>query len=104
AARPAVSPDGSYIACLAPKASHDGKTAIAIVPIGGGEPANILELPEVTQARNFRWAADGKALIFSRKGEQADNLWQQPIAGGEPTQLTNFTRLRIFRFAPASDG
>src|SRR5690606_20193863 len=56
AARPAVSPDGSYIACLAPKASHDGKTAIAIVPIGGGEPANILELPEVTQSRNFRWA------------------------------------------------
>lgn len=104
ATRPVVSPDGRYVACIAAKKAGNGKNAIAILPIGGGEPSGILDLPEVAQARMFRWSADGKALIYNRRGEQADDLWQQPISGGEPTRLTNFERLRIFRFDTATDG
>jgi serine/threonine protein kinase/Tol biopolymer transport system component len=103
AARPTVSPDGNYIACLALKKAADGTNTIGIFPIGGG-PANILDIAGVARSRMFRWSADGKALIYIGRGEHADNLWQQPVSGGEPTQLTNFTRSRMFRFALTQDG
>lgn len=104
ARRPVISPDGSYLACITGNAGTDGKDAIAIFPIDGDQPTSVLELPEVSRSRMFRWSPDGKALIYIGRGEQADNLWRQSIAGGEPAQLTNFMRSRIFRFDTAPDG
>src|SRR5690606_5234299 len=59
AARPTVSPDGNYIACLLLKKAADGTNAIGIFPIGGGS-ANILNIAGVASSRMFRWSADGK--------------------------------------------
>jgi len=40
-------------------------------------------------------------LVRDEKG--VENLWEQPIAGGKPRQLTKFTTGRVFHFAYSSD-
>jgi hypothetical protein len=32
------------------------------------------------------------------------NIWRQPIAGGPPRKVTDFTQDQIFRFAYSHDG
>jgi hypothetical protein len=32
------------------------------------------------------------------------NIWRQPVEGGAPVQITNFTTNRIFNFAFLPDG
>jgi Tol biopolymer transport system component len=39
---------------------------------------------------------------LTRKG--ATNIWEQPLAGGEPRQFTNFTSGLIFNFSWSRDG
>ncbi len=46
----------------------------------------------------MEWAPDGKGLQFSMIRNGAENIWELPLAGGEPRQITNFTADRIFDF------
>jgi len=46
-----------------------------------------------------RWTTDGQALIFRDSEIFVSNLWKQPLAGGPPTQLTNFKAELIFNYA-----
>ncbi len=34
----------------------------------------------------------------------AENIWELPLAGGQPRQITNFTADRIFDFRWMADG
>jgi hypothetical protein len=40
--------------------------------------------------------------VLTRNG--AANIWEQPIAGGPPRQITNFTSGLIFDFSWSRDG
>ena len=40
--------------------------------------------------------------MFLRNG--ASNIWEQPLSGGPPRQITNFTSDRINAFAWSRDG
>lgn len=102
--RPVVSGDGKFIACSYAGESSDVPFKIAIIPIDGGPPTRILDLPLVVKSRNIRWSRDGNALIYSDNRDKADNLWGQPLDGGPPKQLTNFKSDRIFRFDVTQDG
>ncbi len=102
--RPVVSGDGKFIACSYAGESSDAPFKIAIIPIDGGPPTRILDLPLVVKSRNIRWSRDGNALIYSDNRDKADNLWGQPLDGGPPKQLTNFKSDRIFRFDVTRDG
>jgi len=53
---------------------------------------------------NLKWSPDGMGLqfILTRKG--ASNIWEQPLAGGDPHPITNFTSGRIFGFDWSKDG
>jgi Tol biopolymer transport system component len=55
------------------------------------------------ESGQFRWARDGKSLIYVQTAAGASNLWLQPLAGGAPKQVTNFTDL-IFDFDITADG
>ena len=44
------------------------------------------------------WSPDGKGLQYLLTRKSATNVWEQPLAGGEPRQVTDFTSGRIFRF------
>ncbi len=52
----------------------------------------------------LRWAPSGNALQYMLTRNGATNLWEQPLTGEEPRQITNFSSGRIFDFAWARDG
>jgi Tol biopolymer transport system component len=71
-----------------------------------GERMVVLSLdPDASERRfpnvppNARWAPDGRSLIFN----DGVNLWRQPIAGGNPVQITRFTGDETFSFAVSAD-
>lgn len=104
---PAVSPDGKSIAYIHRVGLND-PFKVAIVPFGGGQPGKEFNLipgaNPFLPIRQMRWSPDGRALhiIISRGG--VDNIWTQPIDGGQPVQLTSFKTDRIFSFDWSSDG
>jgi len=90
----AVSPDGKLIACamqvpLPPK--------LAIVSIEGGAPVKVFDVQPTLPSR-IRWTPDGRAVTYVRRQDGTDDIWSQPIDGGEPKKLTNFKSNRIFSF------
>ena len=90
----AISPDGKWIA-----SAHFEPAAMrtAIYPIEGGEPRKILDI------RSFyvRWMPDGRALAYLPDLDlpNLSNISSQPVDGGSPKRLTDFTSGRIFSFA-----
>jgi len=55
-------------------------------------------------AATFRWSPDQKGLQFTLTRKGATNIWEQPLMGGPPRQVTNFASGRIFEFAWSRDG
>ena len=45
-----------------------------------------------------RWSPSGKGFEYVMTQNGAANLWEQPLAGGKPKQLTRFTTGQIFDF------
>jgi YD repeat-containing protein len=101
ARRPAVSPDGTRIACeYTPDSSTDW--SIAILGITG---ELVKPLPNIPKESPVRWSADGKALLYVATDKAGvSNIWKQPVDGGSPTQLTRFRQEQIFAFALSPDG
>jgi Tol biopolymer transport system component len=50
------------------------------------------------------WTPDGRSLAYFAGDNKAMNVWTQPIEGGPPQQLTDFTTGRIHRIAYSADG
>jgi len=97
-ARPEISPDGQTIACMYGEPRSGISTQMALYPISGGAFQRIINLPHVMRSRVFRWSGDGKSILYIDGRNRIDNIWSQPIAGGEPRQLTFFESNRIYRF------
>ena len=97
---PAISPDGKLIACSYKDDHPDSRATIAIIPFEGGEPIKVFDRP----TGFVRWTTDGRALTYIETRQGVSNLWSQPLAGGPPTQLTNFSAETIFNFAWSRDG
>lgn len=83
-----VSPDGKLLACYKID-SQPGKTKILLLPIEGGEPVKVFELPELSGGA-ISWTHDGHAIIFINSLEGIDNIWAMPLDAGKPVRLTNF--------------
>jgi eukaryotic-like serine/threonine-protein kinase len=99
---PRVSPDGKWLAA----GYHEQPTAakVAIMPFDGGVPVKILDIPMGIGTQDFQWTPDGRALIYIVTQDEVSNLWQQPVEGGEPKQLTDFKTDLIFSFDYSRDG
>jgi serine/threonine protein kinase/Tol biopolymer transport system component len=104
---PAISPDGKSIAYIHRVGLTD-PFKVAIIPFAGGQAEKEFDIIRGATPFAFggqlRWAPDGRALnvIVSRDG--VDNIWSQPIDGGQPVQLTYFKSDRIFAFDWSRDG
>ena len=99
---PVFSPDGTRIAC---RYSEDRNSpyGISIIPATGGPP--IKAFPEPSGfTLPIRWTPDGKAILYGITRRGVTNLWMQPVDGGAPKQLTNFTSDRIHTFEVSRDG
>jgi Tol biopolymer transport system component len=54
--------------------------------------------------RPMSWTPDSRALLFLRDSNGRSDLWQQPLDGSAPEQVTKFNPGRIFSFALSRDG
>jgi Tol biopolymer transport system component len=100
ASHPVVSPDGTLIACKYLDEQKSSKWQVAVIPISGGEPVKTFELPYGI----IRWAPDGKSLTYFDTRDGVSNLWAQPLDGGRPKRLTDFSAERITIFDWSRDG
>jgi serine/threonine protein kinase/Tol biopolymer transport system component len=107
---PVVSPDSSSVACLY-QSSPTAKLELGILPITGGKPRKIFPLPASTQQWNehsrgslFAWTPDGDAVVYDLVTPNAENLWEQPLAGGKPREITHFKHGEIQAFSWSPDG
>jgi len=99
---PHYSPDGLSIACLALD-TLTYEYNMAIISADDGRLLRTLPGGECEYGR-IRWTPAGDALVYGHRRDDADNLWLQPLDGGEPRQLTRFTSGSIAGFAISTDG
>ena len=114
-----------YYASAGPESPADGRFAVTffdqsvtparvrtgLIPPEGGPPKEKFDFPSFSgtlgggfYGQVIRWTADGKALTYIKTKDGVSNIWAQPIAGGQPRQLTKFNSDLIFRFAWSRDG
>ncbi len=100
--RCALSPDGQL---LAANYFDDttGNWKIIVFPSAGGQAVGIFEAPG-NAWRSLGWAPDGQSVLYIITQNSISNLWQQPLNGTAPTQVTSFTRHRLYDFAWSPDG
>jgi len=100
-AEPAISPDGALIAFIY-RAEAAAPNKIALMPIAGGDPKLIRDLP--AHYGRLQWTLDGRAVTYADKQSGVGNLWVQPLDGGPPKQLTNWKADPIPAFEWSRDG
>lgn len=100
--RPAVSPDGRFLAGIN-VASTTGQLALVTMPLDGSGPPRVLgAIAPATANGLVEWTADGDGILYSTV-ERA-NVWLQRVSGGPPIKITNLTDLGIVRGRRSSDG
>ena len=97
-----VSPDGSQLAFGYQEGSPVPIPKLGMVATAGGPMHFISQVPLGT--RGLAWSPSGKALQYGLTRNGASNLWEQPLSGGPPHQITNFASDLIFNFAWSRDG
>ena len=97
-----VSPDGSRVAFAYQEGSPVPIPKIGMVAATGGALQFVSQTP--LGARSLYWSTSGKALQYALTRNGASNIWEQPVTGGPPQQLTKFTSGLISNFAWSPDG
>jgi eukaryotic-like serine/threonine-protein kinase len=98
-----ISPDGSLLAFPFDLYTPTPLVKIGIVSTSGGPLMKTLVVPGTIDT-GPRWSQDGKSLQYLLDRDQAANLWEQPLTGGSPRQVTKFTSGKIFDFNWSVDG
>ena len=77
------------------------------MPFAGGPPLKTFDVTSEYRP-NSRWTPDGRAIIYNVTHggvlSGVTNLWTQPLDGGLPKQLTNFTSETFSAFDWSRDG
>jgi len=97
-----VAPNGLDIAFVYQEGSPVPVIKIGVTRQGTNQLSFSKPLP--IGAAGLRWAPSGKALDFLLTRNGATNVWEQPLSGGDPRQITNFASGLIFNFAWSRDG
>ena len=97
------SPDGKRV--LYVSQAHQGATVqskFVVASAADGTTLYSLDVPYGAQSPRF--TPDGKAIAFLLTRNRATNIWEQPLAGGTPVQLTKFPSEQMFAFAWSANG
>ena len=97
-----ASPDAKSLAVTFTEGLPEPVDKLSIFPAAGGQPEKTMLWPR--GAGGMEWSPDGKGIDFARVSNGASNIWELPLAGGPPRQITNFSSDRIFDFQWARDG
>jgi Tol biopolymer transport system component len=101
---PDVSPGGQKIACWY-RAEPGANWQIAVIPIAGGSPEKVIDVPSNADTSiPIRWTPTGRGVSFVATRDGASNVWDQPLDGGAPKQMTYFPSDQIFWFDWSNDG
>lgn len=105
AARPCSSPrisrDGKMIAC-AYSADSKSPTQLAIIPIDGGAPLKVFDVPRLANFNyGIRWTPDGKAVTYR---DWTNGIWRQPLTGGQPERLAGLPKEKLYAYEWSGDG
>ena len=102
----AVSPDSNLLAAaIRPDGAKANSLAVFSIEDNSVRPLKEFKFADGADFPGWlRFTPDGNSIAYvvTRKG--VGNLWSQPLTGGEPVQLTNFTADRIYSFAFSPDG
>jgi eukaryotic-like serine/threonine-protein kinase len=96
------SPDGKWIAYEYMEPGPEPTPKISVIPVDGGPPVHVFGLP--VGGEGLRWSPDQKGIQFLVTRNEASNVWEQPLSGGAPHPITNFSSGRVFGFAWTRDG
>ncbi len=102
------SPDGKQIAIFQWEGSGtEETTTLAIMSSQGGQPTKKFAIPSAGSIPDNQWRVvwnpDGTALTYALQEGPTTNLWNQPVSGGPPHQITHFPD-RVIAFAWSPDG
>ncbi len=89
---PVVSPDSTLVAYWRIDGQGaSAKSKIVVQKLEGGAPVQEIEIPSTRNWFALGWTPDGRALTYKRNTTgNTQNVYMQPLAGGEPVQLTHF--------------
>lgn len=99
-----VSPDGRFLVyqsnfwSASPPSRH-----VSVIPANGGPSVATFDTNGENWMSGPYWTPDSKAIQYLRVEDQISNIWEQPLAGGSPKQLTHFTSGHIADFAWSAD-
>ncbi|MFZ3215632.1 MAG: protein kinase [Candidatus Acidiferrales bacterium] len=102
-----ISPDGKTLAFLStvelPGAGLTNVQKIVLVPLDAGSQPQVRMLdvhPGISEGPRF--APDGKAVVYSIRQNDVDNLWEQPLDGAPGRQISNFPseHITVWHFSP----
>ena len=96
---PHFSPDDRLLSCI-----EDQKKIQILSADDGRLLRSISVTPLAWLNSGARWTPDGKSVAYIVTEKGISNIWSHPIAGGEPSRLTNFTTASIYNFAYSPDG
>jgi|HubBroStandDraft_1064217.scaffolds.fasta_scaffold05010_2 eukaryotic-like serine/threonine-protein kinase len=97
-----ISPDGKWIAAGYQEMVPLPTLKLAVIPATGGAPVNVFVRP--IGAGRLHWSPDQKSVQYLLTRHGATNVWEQPLAGGQPRPVTDFTSGHIFDFSWSRDG
>ena len=94
----AISPDGKLLAYPYTQYGRVPSQGwrVAVMSVDGGPPLKQFNVPG--GMLGVRWSPSGKGFEYVMTQNEAANIWEQPLAGGKPKQLTRFTTGQIFDF------
>jgi eukaryotic-like serine/threonine-protein kinase len=95
-----VSPDGALLSFTF-ALYHPTAWKVAVIPARGGSAIRIFDVPGGTS--RVQWAPAGAGLQYLLTLDGATNIWEKPLTGGKPRQLTDFSSGTIFDFKWSSD-
>ena len=107
AIRAEISPDGKLIAFWYNDQQVNSSWKLKVIQFEGGATIKVFDVPPTVQVNwdsPLHWSPDGRYLTYVDHRGGFDNIWGQPIEGGEPKQLTNFEDSLIFSFDWMKDG
>ena len=97
----AISPDSTRIAYNYRKIVNNRNVVyVAVIPQEGGPPT--ADIPMTSPL--IRWDPSGEAITFGRPAGGGINIFNQPLSGGEPKQITDFDSGVIASFDWTADG
>lgn len=103
--RASLSGDGKWLLCrLRSKEPNVPLWRTAIVPLDRKSAPRFFQVPQFGGPPLLEWHPDGRSFLYLDWKDGAGNVWEQPIDGGEPRQITFFESGEIFAYDMSPDG